>query len=213
MLVAERPVGVLGIRQGREALTAVERRGLGAAAALLAIAVRNVRWFQENHNNSLRDSLTGCFNRACGMEALDAQLRLAKRASRPLSIIMFDIDEFKAVNDRFGHLAGDALLAGLGLQLGNVLRVSDIKCRYGGDEFLVILPETPLTGAEQVAEALRRQISRLRHPVDSTLSISASVGVASVAAGEFDAKTLLARADEALYQAKRAGRNRVAVAA
>lgn len=213
MLVGERPVGVLGIMQGREALTAVERRGLGAAAALLAIAVRNVRWFQENRNNSLRDSLTGCFNRACGMEALDAQLRLARRASRPLSIIMFDIDEFKGINDRFGHLAGDALLAGLGLQLGNVLRASDIKCRYGGDEFLVILPETPLTGAEQVAEALRRQISRLRHPVDSALSISASVGVASVAEGEFDAKALLARADEALYQAKKAGRNRVAVAA
>ena len=147
------------------------------------------------------------------MEAIDAQLRLTNRASRPLSIIMFDIDEFKGVNDCFGHLAGDALLAGVGRQLGNVLRASDIKCRYGGDEFLVILPETPLTGAEQVAEDLRRQISRLRHPVESTLSISASVGVASVAEGEFDAKALLERADEALYQAKKAGRNRVAVAA
>lgn len=213
MLVGDRPVGVLGVRQGREALTLAERRALGAAAALLAIAVRNVQWFQENRNNSLRDSLTGCFNRAYGMEALDAQLRLAKRASWPLSIIMFDIDEFKGVNDRFGHLAGDALLAGVGRQLENVLRASDIKCRYGGDEFLVILPETPLTGAEQVAEALRREIARLRHPVDHSLSISASLGVASAAEGEFDVKALVARADDALYRAKRAGRDCVEVAA
>jgi len=213
MLVGDRPVGVLGVRQGREALTPAERRALGAAAALLAIAVRNVQWFQENRNNSLRDSLTGCFNRAYGMETLDAQLRLAKRASWPLSIIMFDIDEFKGVNDHFGHLAGDALLAGVGRQLGNVLRASDIKCRYGGDEFLVILPETPLTGAEQVAEALRREIARLRHPVDHNLSISASLGVASAAEGEFDVKALIARADDALYRAKRAGRDCVEVAA
>lgn len=213
MLVGERPVGVLGVRQGREALTPAERRALGAAAALLAIAVRNVQWFQENRNNSLRDSLTGCFNRAYGMETLDAQLRLAKRGSWPLSIIMFDIDGFKGINDHFGHLAGDALLAGLGRQLGNVLRASDIKCRYGGDEFLVILPETPLTGAEQVAEALRREIARLRHPVDHSLSISASLGVASVADGEVDVKALIARADDALYRAKRAGRDCVEVAA
>lgn len=213
MLVGERPVGVLGVRQGREAPTLAERRVLGAAAALLAIAVRNVQWFQENRDNSLRDSLTGCFNRAYGMETLDVQLQMARRASRPLSIIMFDIDEFKGVNDHFGHLAGDALLAGVGRQLGNVLRASDIKCRYGGDEFLVILPETPLTGAEQVAEALRREIARLRHPVDPSLSISASLGVASVAEGEFDVKALLARADAALYRAKRVGRDCVEVAA
>src|SRR5215216_6455929 len=123
---------------------------------------------------------------------------------------MFDLDHFKAINDRYGHLCGDAVLAQVGQRMKAVLRGSDVKCRYGGEEFLVLLPDTPLAGGRRVAESLRRDIEE--HPVHwngETIRITASFGVTNVAAGEIDPLTILARADGALYRAKQAGRNRV----
>jgi diguanylate cyclase (GGDEF)-like protein len=211
MAVAGYPVGVMGIR-GTPALSEGERKALGAVAALVAISVRNIQLFAEIKDHGLRDGLTGCFNRSHAMETLEAELRRAQRARRPLSVVMFDIDRFKSVNDAYGHLCGDALLAAVGNHLTEVLRTSDLKCRYGGDEFLVILPETPTAGAEQVAESLRQEIAKIvLSVVDRTPSVTASLGVASAQPGETDPAALLARADEALYRAKQAGRNRVCV--
>ena len=156
----------------------------------------------------VRDGLTGCFNRAHTLHVLQNELQRARRTGRPLSVLMFDIDHFKTINDTSGHLHGDAVLAAVGRQLNDVLRSTDVHCRYGGDEFLVILPDTSALGARQVAECLRREIADL--PLSRTMpaSVTVSLGVTAVLPGELDVNMVIARADEALYRAKRAGRNR-----
>jgi diguanylate cyclase (GGDEF)-like protein len=212
MVVADGAVGVMGVRNV-PALGRSQRRALAAAAALVAIAMRNVQLLAETRENSLRDGLTGCFNRTHGLETLDCEMRRARRTGGPLSLIIFDIDTFKAINDRHGHLAGDAILAAVGRLLVRVLRVSDLKCRYGGDEFLVILPDTPLPGAMPVVDSLLRELAALRFEMENeTVTISASAGLAAATPDQPGAIDLLARADEALYRAKRAGRNQFAVA-
>jgi diguanylate cyclase (GGDEF)-like protein len=212
MLAGGAAVGVLGIHRA-STLTRDERKALGAAAALIAIAARNVQLFLETREHSLRDGLTQCFNRGHGLETLDGELRRARRQRQPLSIVMFDIDHFKTINDELGHLRGDDLLRAVGAQLTRVLRGTDIRCRYGGDEFLIILPGTPLLGAQQVAECLRREIGTLTMVAgDLRIAVTASFGVAAAALADMGATTFIERADEALYQAKRAGRNRFCVA-
>ena len=136
---------------------------LTAAAALLGASVKNAELFNEAHENSVRDALTGCFNRRHSMEVVDAELRRARRTRGTFSVVMFDLDHFKAINDRFGHLCGDAVLAQVGHRMKAVLRVSDIKSRWGGEEFLALLPETPVTGARRVVETLRQDLEQ--HPV------------------------------------------------
>jgi len=127
---------------------------------------------------------------------------------------MFDIDHFKAINDDLGHLRGDELLRGVGELLSRVLRSTDVACRYGGDEFLVMCPDTPLLGAQQVAETLRREISGIVVGVNGmTRQVTGSFGVAASIPGEINPEALIERADEALYLAKRAGRNCFRVAA
>jgi diguanylate cyclase len=123
---------------------------------------------------------------------------------------MFDLDYFKTINDRYGHLTGDRVLVEVTQQLQGTLRASDIKCRYGGDEFVIILPETDLAGAARVAEHLRDAVGRLGpFGNDHALHVTISTGVATAAPGELEATGLLSRADQALYQAKQSGRNRV----
>jgi diguanylate cyclase (GGDEF)-like protein len=212
MLAGGATVGVFGIHEG-STLTRDERKGLGAAAALIAIAVRNVQLFLETRENSLRDGLTSCFNRGHGLETLDGELRRASRKRQPLSVVMFDIDHFKTINDELGHLRGDDLLRAVGTQLTRVLRSTDVRCRYGGDEFLVILPDTPLLGAQQVAECLRREIATLAMVSgDRRIAVTASLGVASAVGADLSVTALIERVDEALYQAKRTGRNKFCVA-
>ena len=150
MVVGENVLGVVGLRN-QPPLAPGERRALEAAVSLLAVAIRNVQLLAHSRESSVRDHLTGCFNRAYALETLPNELKRAKRSGQPLSVIMFDIDQFKAVNDRYGHLVGDALLAAVADYVRRMLRATDVKCRYGGDEFLVILPETTLQGAEQAA--------------------------------------------------------------
>jgi diguanylate cyclase (GGDEF)-like protein len=205
-------VGVLGIDGDITARD--DRKTIGAAAALIAIALRNAQLFGETREQSMRDRLTGCFNHQQCLEALDSELRRAKRSGRPLSIVIFDIDHFKSINDGLGHLRGDEILRAVGAQLTRMLRTTDISCRYGGDEFLVILPDTSLAGAEHVAEGLRREIMTLviATAAEQALTVTASIGVAAAAPGEMDVAALIKRTDEALYRAKKAGRNRVGVA-
>jgi diguanylate cyclase (GGDEF)-like protein len=126
---------------------------------------------------------------------------------------MFDVDEFKRVNDSYGHLMGDHLLASVGRRLNEVLRTSDVKCRYGGDEFVLILPDTPADGARQLAESIREELARIAVPaVEEEVRVTVSIGLATSDGSETEAKALIARADAALYRAKRGGRNRVHVA-
>lgn len=212
MLAGGALVGVLGIHDGAT-LTADQRKAVGAAAAFVAIAVRNVQLFLDTREHSLRDGLTNCFNRGHGLEMLDQELQRATRMRQPMSILMFDIDRFKTINDELGHLRGDDLLRAVGAQLTRVLRSTDVRCRYGGDEFLIILPDTPLLGAQQVAESLRREIATLAMVAgDHTVAVTASFGVTTANQAELGVTALIERADQALYQAKRAGRNQSCVA-
>lgn len=212
MLVGDVAVGVVGVRN-TPPVSPQRASGIAAAVAVLAIAIRNAQLLDQSRESSIRDGLTGCFNRTFGMETLHTELKRTHRTGRTASVMMIDIDDFKSVNDQHGHLAGDAVLTAIGARLAAVLRTSDVKCRYGGDEFLVILPDTPLPGAEHTAAMLVEEMARLSITVkDGTISPHVSIGVAASAEGEQEPRTLVARADQALYEAKRGGRNRVATA-
>lgn len=183
------------------------RRTIGTAATLLGIALRNIQLFTEVRDHGLRDSLTGCFNRAHGLEVLEGEVARARRSDAALSVMMFDVDQFKRINDNFGHLCGDEVLAAVGQRLRQVLRRSDLRCRYGGDEFLVVLPETAAAGASRVADWVRGEIEQIdlagRY---GDVKPTVSIGVATWSAGE-TVDALLERADRALYAAKGGGRN------
>ena len=208
------PMGVLGIRPEGGVLPADKRRIIDAAATMLAVSIKNAVLFRDVKDNSVRDALTGCFTRAHSLEVIDAELRRARRSQTPVSLIMFDLDHFKDVNDRHGHLCGDAVLAAIGKRMKEVLRGSDLRCRFGGEEFLVLLPETPLHGARRVADTLRREIAERPIPWSGEgLTITASFGIAQTMPGEVNVQAVIARADQALYRAKDDGRNCVRIAA
>ena len=207
-------VGVLGVPDAAGPFTEARRRVIAAASALLGISLRNAQLFRDLKAHTLRDGLTGCFTRSHALEVMDIELRRARRSQLPVSLIMFDLDHFKDVNDRYGHLCGDAVLAAVGVKMHDVLRGSDMKCRYGGEEFVVLLPETPIEGAKRVADTLRRELADL--PIswkDETIRITASFGVTAAMPSEIDADALISRADAALYRAKEQGRNCVRLAA
>jgi diguanylate cyclase (GGDEF)-like protein len=212
MMAGGAAVGAAGFAK-TASLTDSQRGILAAACALLGVSIKNAQLFRDTRENSLRDGLTGCYNRTHGIEMTDTELRRAKRSRSAISVIMFDLDHFKQINDRRGHLCGDAVLSAVGQKMRDVLRGSDIKCRYGGEEFLIVLPETPVEGARRVAEVLRAEIAD--NPVmcgGEPVPISASFGVAAVIANEVDTPVVIARADSALYRAKSEGRNCVRVA-
>jgi len=214
LIVGGSAMGVLGVRPTHGVLVADQRRIIEAAAALLAVSIKNAQLFREVKDNSVKDSLTGCFTRGHALDVIDGELRRARRSQTPVSLIMFDLDHFKDVNDRYGHLCGDAALSAVGKRMKEVLRGSDLKCRYGGEEFLVLLPETPLHGARRVAETLRREIAERPVPwAGEGLTVTASFGLAQTVPGEVNVHAVIARADQALYRAKADGRNCVRIAA
>ena len=214
LMVGGAPMGVLGVHPEGGVMPPDRRPIIEAAAALLAVSVKNAQLFREVRENSVRDALTGCFTRGHSLDVIDAELRRSRRSQTPVSMIMFDLDHFKDVNDRYGHLSGDAVLGVIGKRMKEVLRGSDLRCRYGGEEFLVLLPETPLHGARRVAETLRREIAERPVPWSGeALTITASFGLAQTLPGEVNVQAVIARADQALYRAKDEGRNCVRIAA
>ena len=213
MIIAGNPVGVLGVA-AQPPLADEQRRILTTAAALLAVSLKNSELFREVVESNVRDPLTSCVTRRHGMGIFQTEMRRARRSQLPMALIVFDLDHFKAINDRYGHLAGDAVLGAVGGRMNSVLRGSDLKCRYGGEEFLILLPDTPSQGAVRVAETLRREIEGTSIPWnDDTLRVTASFGITAITPGEMDPLAAIARADEALYRAKQDGRNCVRSAA
>jgi diguanylate cyclase (GGDEF)-like protein len=212
MLAAEEELGMVGVAS-EPPLTPHQRNMLAAAAAFLAVSLKNAALLESIRQNSVRDALTGCFNRAHVLEVIDSELRRVRRSRAPLSLLMFDLDWFKSINDTQGHLCGDAVLASVGERMRAVLRGGDVKCRYGGEEFLVLLTDTPVAGACHVAEMLRRDFeSHGVHWHGERVAVTASFGVATASPDETDPLALIARADRGLYLAKQQGRNRVCVA-
>jgi diguanylate cyclase (GGDEF)-like protein len=213
LLAGGTPMGVVGVRPNGE-LATDRRRIIEAAATLLAVAVKNAQLFRDVKENSVKDMLTGCFTRGHALDVVAAELRRARRSQTPVSVIMFDLDHFREVNDRYGHLCGDAVLNTIGKRMKEVLRGSDLKCRYSGEEFLVLLPETPLHGARRVAETLRREIAERPVPcAGEALTVTASVGLAQTMPGEVTVQAVLARAEQALNRAKDDGHNCVRIGA
>ncbi|MBI4266568.1 MAG: GGDEF domain-containing protein [Acidobacteria bacterium] len=205
-------VGLMGIRQPAGGFGEDRRRVLATMATLIAAAVKNTQLFNRVRDLSMIDPLTRTLTRQFGVEALSREMRRMRRAQSALCVAILDLDHFKNLNDTHGHLAGDRALAMVGRVLKEGLRASDIACRYGGEEFLIVLPETSLSGGVRAVENLRRRIGAT--PIDAgtgPIKVTASVGITNVALAEEDPTVPITRADVAMYEAKRAGRNRVAV--
>lgn len=175
----------------------------------LIYPLRNCLLYSQSQASALQDKLTGLNNRAAFDESLRREIGLVQRQSTPLSLVVIDIDHFKAVNDSYGHNGGDVALRILADSITETLRRSDIAFRYGGEEFVLILSNTDKEAAAQVAERIRSAVSELscNHNTD-TFGLTISLGVAQLTRGE-DASSLFDRADRALYQAKKSGRNQV----
>ena len=161
---------------------------------------------------AVTDELTGLFNHRRFQEVIAVEVERARRYGQEMGLIMLDIDNFKQVNDTYGHLQGDMVLGEVARVLRQSSREIDEPARYGGEEMAVALPQTDLEGAYQFAERVRRRIEALELPLltgKGALKVTASFGVASlVSAGTADKDALVAAADGALYEAKRAGKNR-----
>lgn len=162
-------------------------------------------------HEALIDPLTGVLNRRSLDGRLSEEVRRAGRYGSPLSILMLDIDHFKRINDGHGHPAGDRVLVEMATLVARELRESDVLTRYGGEEFLVLTPNTPPEGAIQIAERIRQRVAAYDFGLGSTLTLS--IGVASLGDGIDSAEQLIGSADARLYQAKHAGRDRVVPAA
>ena len=159
------------------------------------------------------DVLTGVFNRRVLLERLELELRRCRRYGTRLCVLLLDVDHFKRVNDTYGHLAGDAVLVVLGHLLKTRVRGTDVAGRYGGEEFCVLLPETDLDPGRELAERLRQHLAAETFAAgETTFRVTCSVGVAHFHDAKQKVTDLLQAADEALYQAKQQGRDRVCVA-
>jgi diguanylate cyclase (GGDEF)-like protein len=194
----------------------VAEAGLLALVALMLLTLvltrpllRAFRWTEEQASEARIDALTGLANRRALEEILASEISRAQRFAHQLAVVLLDLDRFKEINDSFGHAAGDVMLQAVSRLLTSLARQGDTVARWGGEEFVVVLPETDLAGAERFAERLRRTIEA--HSVGD-MHTSASCGVATMLSEDSVAE-LLGAADEALYRAKSNGRNRTETAA
>jgi diguanylate cyclase (GGDEF)-like protein len=208
-------LGVLNLRsQHAENLDDAKRELAYAVVEQIGMTLSNLNLRAALREQSIRDPLTGLYNRRYMEEVLKQHLSHVTRHLHPLGIIMIDIDHFKNFNDLYGHAAGDRLLRELGQLLQKYIRGEDIACRYGGEEFILILPGISLEVAQQRAEHLQREAKRLQlhNPDQSYERITLSLGVAIYPQHGGNIETVLHAVDDALYRAKREGRDRVAVA-
>lgn len=197
---------------GRE-MPAIDRQSVDIAAAMakqVSVALDNAHLIHELENLATTDSLTRLHNRRYFLERAEAEFERSRRYDRPLSIFLLDADNFKAINDNYGHETGDQVLRALAAVCRHNLRQLDVIGRYGGEEFVVLLPETSLPKALEVAERLRAGVAE--HKVESAvgeIGMSVSIGVALATSQTDSIAALINEADRALYKAKRAGRNKV----
>jgi len=185
-----------------------------AASEQISLAVSNLKLQETLRTQSLRDGLTGLFNRRYLEVSMARDLARAIRRSQPLAVLMIDVDHFKRFNDTHGHDAGDALLAQFGQCVLSLLRNEDVACRYGGEEFTILLQEADAAIALDRAEEIHRAVATLdvEHRRQKLGPVSVSIGIASYPQHGDSPEHLIHRADRALYTAKEQGRNRTCVA-
>ncbi|MBU1986360.1 MAG: GGDEF domain-containing protein, partial [Proteobacteria bacterium] len=168
----------------------------------VGLAIDNARLYEQTRISSLHDPLTGIANRRMMEILLNKQFSLSKRNNNPLSLLMFDIDHFKRYNDTMGHVEGDKVLVVIAQIAAEEIRETDTVFRYGGEEFLILLPGEPLSSALVIAE-------RLRSAVERQTPVTISLGAASYVQGMEQIEEFVVKTDDALYRAKQNGRNRV----
>lgn len=189
-----------------------DRIVLQTVASELVVAVENSRLYKLTKRLAITDELTDLYNYRFLQQRLDEEVGRADRYGKRLSFIMLDVDNFKRVNDTYGHRVGDGVLAEIGHVLKTTVREVDVVARYGGEEFSVILPETDASGAFIVAEKIREAISLTRFRDEAgerQIHVTVSIGLASYPVHAHDKETLLRAADDAVYRAKETGKNRV----
>ncbi|MFL5780066.1 MAG: diguanylate cyclase [Thermoleophilaceae bacterium] len=205
-------VGVVSIARRERPFDEQEYELFAYLTGQAAVSIENVDLHETVRLQAVTDELTGLSNRNHFQETLDSEIERSRRFGTDVGVVMLDIDDFKQVNDTYGHPQGDLVLVEVGRVLRELSRDIDEPARYGGEELAVILPQTDLNGAELLAERMRSAIADLqikRTDGDGVLHVTASFGVASLPACASDRESLIAEADAALYRAKRAGKNRV----
>jgi diguanylate cyclase (GGDEF)-like protein len=209
-------IGALNVsRPANEPFQQQERETVQAVSHLISVAITNAHLYRQLTELSVRDELTGLYNRRHGQETIHHEITRANRFHRSLSILMIDIDHFKRFNDLYGHPKGDVMLHEFSVLLEASLRDVDYITRWGGEEFLVILPNTDVSGALNVAEKLRhnvRQCTFAKLRIRPRPQFTVSIGVASFPDTAKNETDLILYADKALYEAKGTGRDRVVVA-
>ena len=210
----EKVLGVLCVcSYGSRDFLERELQLLGTIANQIGVAVENSQLYERTVEIAFTDSMTGLYNRRYLMEQIEREFARSLRNETAFSVIMIDLDGLKTVNDRFGHHGGDAILKELGKIIKAGTRVSDVAGRLGGDEFMLLAPETDSPEACDIGERIRSQVEQYHTEIDGEeVGASISVGVASYPTHASDVKELLQRADEAMYNAKRAGKNQVCLA-
>jgi two-component system cell cycle response regulator len=207
-------LGTLAIAPNRRGASIDDRRLLAIVSAELGGPLRMVSLISEARRLASTDSLTGLMNRRAFLEAIAAEAKKSDKNMFPWSLLLLDVDHFKRVNDRWGHDAGDAVLRGVAGVLARIARKTDFVARWGGEEFVIALVATADAGARVAGERVRRAIAEARYalPSGGMLGATASIGLASALAPEWNLDELIARADRAMYNAKNRGRNRVETA-
>lgn len=187
---------------------------ISVLASFATMAIENAKLHRETREMAITDALTGLHNRRYFDKVLTQEMERARRYDQPLSLLLIDVDNFKKFNDVYGHPMGDRILATIGQSIGKVLRSIDFAFRYGGEEFVVLLPEVSIDGAIKVAERIRQRIitdSRKVLRSDVADPVTASTGIACYPRDAGDGVALVALADNLLYRAKGAGKNRILV--
>ena len=210
VLFAGQPVGRVALAPTGRGLSREDKRLVLLIAGELGGSLQMTALYEDARRLATTDALTGLLNRRAFLDAMDRERARSDRHTFPMSLLLLDVDHFKSVNDRHGHAAGDAVLRGIARVLRSVARRSDFVARWGGEEFVVGLPQTGEAGARVAAERVRRAIAAATYPIPEggPLEVTASVGVASEEAPWLHDALVLA-ADQAMYAAKARGRNRV----